>query len=70
MLRIAAGPVELHIALVYGDPPQFLQHLQCGLVPVQHIPPMQCVIDRPQPGVRILQTPLAMACLDSFSPLH
>lgn len=58
MLRIAASPVELHIGLVYGDPPQFLQHLQCGLVPVQYIfliqPPMQCVIDRPQPGVRIL----------------
>ena len=55
ILSAAAGPVDPHIGLARRGPARLLQHLQRGLIPVQHgFPaqlPVQGVIHRPQPGV-------------------
>ena len=62
VLGAAAGPVEPYVGLACGSPARLLQHLQRGLIPVQHgFPaqlPVQGVVHWPQTGVRDLQDPV------------
>lgn len=59
ILSAAAGSVEPHIGFARRCPARLLQHLQRGLIPVQHSLleqlPVQGVIHRSQPGVRGMQ---------------
>ena len=60
---ISTCPVQPHIALRLSFLARFLEHLQGGLIPVQHLPPeklpVQLVIHRPQPVLAHPQQPVA-----------